>query len=121
MSRSVLLQLARDSIEEVFHAQLSIDKSALLKQHPLLNEKIQTTINLYIDKELKGSYTAQDKDASLLNNIIISAKKAAFEDRTKNVLSTSEYLHCNIELLLNTPEGQISEIDSAIIGNTLKD
>lgn len=57
MSRSVLLQLARDSIEEVFHAKRSIDKTTLLKQHPLLNEKIPTTINLYINKELKSTYT----------------------------------------------------------------
>ncbi len=96
MSRSVLLQLARDSIEEVFHAQLSINRDALLKQHPLLNEKIPTTINLFIDKELKGSYTALDINQSLLNNIIVCAKKAAFEGKTTSALKTSEYLHCDI-------------------------
>ncbi|MDF1877739.1 AMMECR1 domain-containing protein [Sulfurimonas sp. SAG-AH-194-L11] len=113
MSRSVLLQLARDSIEEVFHAQRSIDKNALLKEHPLLNEKIQTTINLYINKELTGTHTTQDTTSSLLNNIILSAKKAAFENAT--TLKTSEYLHCDIELLLDTPEGQLSETDPSIL------
>ncbi len=120
MSRSVLLQLARDSIEEVFHAKRSIDKNALLKLHPLLNEKIQTTVNLFINKELKGSYTTQNSEESLINNIILCAKKAAFENTTNSVLKTSEYLHCDIELLLDTPEGQISESDTAIIGNALK-
>lgn len=115
MARSVLLQLARDSIEEVFHAQRSIDKTALLKEHPLLNEKIQTTINLFINKELKGSYTTKSAETSLLSNIILCAKKAAFESQTMATLKTSEYLHCDIELLLETKEGQLSETDPAII------
>ncbi|CAI6148074.1 MAG: hypothetical protein SPLUMA1_SPLUMAMAG1_00591 [uncultured Sulfurimonas sp.] len=115
MSRSVLLQLARDSIEEVFHARLSINRNELLKQHPLLNEKIPTTINLFINKELKGSYTTKDINQSLLSNIIVCAKKAAFENETKSALKTSEYLHCDIELLLDTPEGPLSETDPAIL------
>ncbi|HIP20156.1 MAG TPA: AMMECR1 domain-containing protein [Sulfurimonas sp.] len=119
MSRSVLLQLARESIEEVFHAKVSIDRTALLKRHPLLNEKIQTTINLFINKEFKGTYATQNSKESLINNIILCAKKAAFENET-TILTTSEYLHCDIELLLDTPEGQISECDTAIIGNALK-
>jgi len=115
MSRSVLLQLARDSIEEVFHAKISIDKKALLKCHPLLNEKIQTTVNLFINKELKGSYTIKDTQTSLLTNIILCAKKAAFENKMMTILKTSEYLHCDIELLLDTPEGQLCETDPAIL------
>ena len=115
MSRSVLLQLARDSIEEVFHAKLSIDKLALLQEHPLLAQKIRTTLNIFIDKELKGSYTMQDAKSSLLHNIIIAAKKAAFEDRERGSITTSEYLHADLELILETPEGKISEIDPPII------
>lgn len=118
MSRSVLLQLARDSIEEVFHAARSIDKTTLLQEHSLLNEKIPTTINLYINKELKGSYASKEADDSLINNIILCAKKAAFENKKTSALKTSEYLHCDIELLLETPEGQISEIDPAILKTT---
>ncbi|MDF1878192.1 AMMECR1 domain-containing protein [Sulfurimonas sp. SAG-AH-194-C20] len=115
MSRSVLLQLARDSIEEVFHAQRSIDKNALLQEHPLLNEKISTTINLFINKELKGSFTSNNVQNSLLSNIILCAKKAAFESKPTQTLKTSEYPHCDIELLLDTPDGQLSEIDPAIL------
>ena len=115
MSRSVLLQLARDSIQEVLEAQICIDRNALLQEHPLLNEKISTTINLFIDKELKGTYSTQNTNSSLLSNIIIAAKKAAFEDKESSTLTTSEYLHCEVELILNTPDGNISEIDPAII------
>ena len=115
MSRSVLLQLARDSIQEVFQAESSIDRDALLKEHPLLNEKISTTVNILINREIKGSHTSQCTDSSLLNNIILSAKRAAFEDENSSVLTTSQYLHSEIELLLKTPEGEISEIDPPII------
>jgi len=115
MSRSVLLQIARDSIAEVLEAQISIDRDALLKEHPLLNEKIPTTINLFINRELKGSYSIQNTNSSLLSNIIIGAKKAAFEDKKSSILTTSEYLHCEVELILNTPDGDISETDPAII------
>lgn len=115
MSRSVLLQLVRDSIQEVFQAEISIDREALLKEHPLLNEKISIIINIFIAGELKGTYSSQNAEASLLSNIIISAKKAAFEDKKSAVLTTSEYLHSELELVLNTPDGMISERDPSII------
>ena len=115
MARSVLLQLVRDSIQEVFQAQITIDREALLKEHPLLSEKITTTINILVNKELKGTYTSQNPKTSLLSNIIVSAKKAAFEDKKSDILTTSEYLHCELELVLNTPDGMISEIDKPII------
>ena len=51
--RSVLLQLARDSIHEVFEAKRGIDKKALIQKHPLLNEKIQSSINIYLNDELR--------------------------------------------------------------------
>lgn len=115
MSRSVLLQLARDSIEEVFQAQRSIQKEELLEQHPLLSEPMPLSVNIYIDEELKGSFATQDTKSSLLENIIIGAKKAAFEDSSRGILTTSEYLHAEIELILITQEGEMSQRDKAII------
>ncbi len=115
MSRSVLLQLARDSIEEVLQAQRTIDKKQLLQEHPLLNETIPISISLYMGKELKGTYTSQSEEKSLLENIILGAKKAAFEDETRGVLTTSEYLHSEVELILKTSDGEMNESDPAII------
>ena len=115
MSRSVLLQLARDSIQEVFQAQRTIDKTALINEHPLLNEKITTTVNIYIDQELRGSFSSTDAEKTLLEDIVFNAKKSAFEDNNFSPLTTSEYLSCEIELLLNTPDGVISEKDPAIL------
>ena len=114
-SRSVLLQLARDSIEEVLEAKNSIDKASLLKEHPLLHQNIHTTINIYIDSELRGSSQSSTTPSSLLNEIIINAKKATFEDSDFLPLSTSEYLNSEIEIILQTPDGLISEKDPAIL------
>jgi len=115
MSRSVLLQLARDSIQEVFEAQRTIDKQALLNAHPLLSQKIITTVNIYLQNELRGSFSSKTPELSLLEDIIMNSKKSAFEDSNFTPLRTSEYLNCEIELLLNTPDGVISEKDPAII------
>ena len=113
--RSILLQLARDSIEEVIEAKNSIDKTTLLQKHPLLTQTIFTTINIYIKGELRGSSQSLKKPSSLISEIIINAKKAAFEDSGFLALSTSEYLQCEIEIILKTPDGLISEKDPAII------
>lgn len=114
-NRSVLLQLARDSIQEVFQAENSIDKVSLLQEHSLLKQSIQTTINLYIDKKLRGSSKSHTTNNSLLQEIIINAKRAAFEDTDFSPLTTSEYLNCELEIILQTPDGEISERDPSIL------
>ena len=113
--RSILLQLARDSIGEVLEAKSSIDKASLLKEYPLLTQAIPTTINIYINNELRGSSKSQAQPSSLIDEIILNAKKAAFEDSSFLALSTSEYLNCEIEIILQTPDGIISEKDPAIL------
>jgi len=119
--RSVLLQLARDSIHEVFEAKRSINKQALIQEHPLLNEKIPTSVNIYLDDELRGSYTSNEPSKSLIEDIIHNAKKSAFEDKNFTPLSTSEYLSCEIELKLTTTDGVISEKDPAILKDDSKE
>lgn len=117
--RSVLLQLARDSIQEVFEANKTIDKTKLLEQYPLLKENISTVLNIYLNGKLRGSSSSSTKKLNLLDDIIRNAKKSAFEDTNFNPLTTSEYLHCEIELLLNTPDGNLCEKDEAIITNEI--
>lgn len=117
MSRSVLLQLARDSIAEVLEAQRTIDKKSLLQEHPLLSQNIATKVNLYLNDELRGSSSSKDANLSLIEDIILNAKRSAFQDSDFSPVSTSEYLKCEIEVFLTTPDGVISEKDSAIIKN----
>lgn len=118
MSRSVLLQVARDSIQEVLQGHRSIDKKTLLSKHPLLNNKISTTVNIYIQNKLHGTSSSKNNSLSLLEDIILNAKKSAFEDKNFTPLSTSQYLECEIEILLNTEDGVISEKDPAILKTT---
>lgn len=117
MSRSVLIQLARNSIEEVFQAQRSIDKKSLLQEHPLLEQSIATKVNIYFENELRGTAQTQNPTSNLLEDIIKNAKKSAFEDPSFSPLTTREYLSCEIELFLTTPDGVISERDDPIIKN----
>lgn len=115
MARSVLLQLARDSIAEVLQAQRTIDKESLIQMHPLLNQNITTQINLYLEGELRGCAYSSEPKLTLIEDIIRNAKRCAFEDSNFNPISTAEYLSCVIEIILNTPDGIISEKDEAIL------
>jgi AMMECR1 domain-containing protein len=117
MSRSVLLQLARDSIAEVLEAQRTIDRAALLEEHPLLHEQISSTVNIYLEQKLRGSCGSENSEASLLEGIVKNAKRAAFEDLNFKPISTSEYLDCEIEIVLDTPDGVISQRDKPIISS----
>lgn len=118
MSRSVLLQLARDSIQEVLQAQITIDREDLANTYPLLNEQINTTVNLYVDSKLRGTSSSKTANLSLMEDIILNAKKSAFQDKNFKPITTSEYLECEIELILNTPDGVISEKDPSILKTT---
>ena len=118
MARSILLQLARDSIAEVLEAKRTIKKQELLEKHPLLSEVMATSVKLYIDNELRGEATTSLPSYTLLEDIIKNAKVAAFEDKNFKPLTTSEYLNCEIELLLTTADGVISERDKSILKTT---
>lgn len=108
MSQSVLLTIARRSIEEVLQAENTIDRSQLLEQYPVLGEEMATQVNLYLGDQLRGSAKSTAAERSLLEDIIRNAKIAAFQDDRFDPLVTSEYLHSSIELILFSPEGELS-------------
>jgi len=114
MARSVLLQLVRDSMLEVFQAKRNIDKVKLLQDYPVLAEAMNVKVAIYLDAKLKNSYTTTNND-SLLENILIASKKAAFEDEKHPPLSVSGYLHAEIELTLFGSEGDMSEKDPPLL------
>jgi len=116
VSRSILLQLSRDSVEEVLQTQRIIDKKTLLENYPLLNEKIATKVNIYLKDELRGFYECSS-GLSLFDAVTLGAKKAAFENTNFSPLTVSEYLRCEIELILETDEGIISEKDAPLINS----
>ena len=105
MSRSFLLDLAYDSIKEVLETREFIDKAEIIEKYPILQEKIPMSLKIFVDDELQGTY-ADNADHTLLQNIILGAKIAAFGD--KEPLKVSEFLKAEIEISLHTPEGIIS-------------
>lgn len=113
MARSVLLQLARDSIAEVIEAKRLINKNAMLSEYPLLGEIIATEINLYLENELRASYKTNEATKTLLEDIIYNAKKAAF-DSTYAPMTTAEYIDCELEVVLYTQQEELREKDPAL-------
>jgi AMMECR1 domain-containing protein len=116
MSQSILLTVARASIEEVLQSQYSIDRTGLIAQYPILAEPMATEIILYVGEKMRGSSKSDAACRSLLEDIIYNAKVAAFQDERFNPLVTSEYLHSTIRLTLFSPDGEMSHQSPPILG-----
>ncbi len=114
MKRSVLLQLVRDSMLEVLQACRRIDKAALLEHYPVLASPINVKVEIFLKNEAFSAYTTQNEN-KLLENIIYAAKKAAFETDKEHILTSTQFLYCEIELTLYTPEGTMSERDKPLL------
>lgn len=115
MSQSVLLTIARRSIEEVLQAELSIEREKLLSEYPILSQPIATEVTLYLDNKIRGKAKSEEPQRTLLDDIIHNAKIAAFQDENFDPLITSEYLHTTIELTLFTEEGNLSHKSGPIL------
>lgn len=117
MSQSVLLTIARASIEEVLQGQNKINRNELLEQYPILREAIATQITLYLGNKLRGDSKSNIAERSLLEDIIYNAKVAAFQDDRFDPLVTSEYLHTTIKLTLFSSEGELSHQSEPILSD----
>jgi len=115
MSQSVLLTIARASIEEVLQGQNSINRSELLEHYPILREPMATQITLYLGNKVRGVSKTQILTRSLLEDIIYNAKAAAFQDEDFDPLVTSEYLHATIQLTVFSPDGELSHQSEPIV------
>lgn len=114
MSQSVLITIARQSIEEVLQAERKIDRPYLLENYPVLTQPMRVKITFYLGEEIRGSAASGGDPASLLEEIIDCAKFAAFEDERFNPLIVSEYLRTSVELTLYSPEGELTHKDLPI-------
>ncbi len=117
MGSSLLLKLARDSMLEVYQAKRLIDKEHLLKEYPILATPMACKVSIYLEKEL-FSFFETDASKPLLENVILAAKKAAFESDKQHTLSSINYLHAEVELTLFTPDGTISERDEPLVSGS---
>jgi uncharacterized protein len=103
MSQSLLLQLARQSIQEVLEAERFIDKASLIDEYPILSQPVAVGITIYLGQKIRAHFCTLEADRPLIDAIIYNAKVAAFELPQYPPLSTSEYLHVSIELSLLSP------------------
>jgi len=99
---------------EVYQAQRIIDSEKLLQEHPILTTPMNCKTTIFLDGELFSEF-ATNTTLSLLENIILSAKKAAFETDSSKILTSTQYLHAEVELTLYTADGAISEKDTPIL------
>ena len=113
MSRSILLQLARDSIGEVLRVENLIDKNDLIKKHPLLEEKLPIKIEVYLKNELIG-FSSNNGELTLIDAITIHSKKAVFQTKGYEMITLSKYLQCELEITLFTKDGEIKQRDNAL-------
>lgn len=121
MARSPLLQLVRDSIEEVIEAKRTIKRDELLNAYPVLEQHIASIVTIKVDDEVHGSAGSKEALRPLIDDIIYNAKVAAFQDSNNPPITTAQYLHCTIELSLLLPneEGGF-EIETSRDGAILK-
>jgi AmmeMemoRadiSam system protein A len=107
VSKSILLKIARDSIEEVILAKNSIDRVTLLENYPVLNEKVATFITINLNGKLRGCIGSLVAQKSLLEDIIYNAKAAAFHDPRFLPITTSDYIHSSIEVSILTEPKEV--------------
>lgn len=115
MSQSVLLTIARASIEEVLQAENTINRQELIERYPLLLEPMATEVTLFLGDKIRGRSKTLVAERSLLEDIIYNAKVAAFLDENFDPLITSEYLHTTIQLTIFSPEGELSHQSEPIL------
>lgn len=122
MARSPLLQLVRDSIEEVIEAKRKIDRDALLKEFPALEQKIGCAVSIKLDNKVCGEAKSSEAQKPLIDDIIYNAKVAAFQDKNNPPMTTADYLHCSIELSLLIPNDDGGfNVETSTDGPILKD
>lgn len=100
---SLLLKIARDSITEVLEATRHIDTIELKKEYAILSDKMATAVTLFIDDEVRSHYCSLYPTQSLIDDLIKTAKIAAFESENYPPITTSEYLHVSLQVSILTP------------------
>jgi len=104
--QTVLLQIARASIEAAFGKPFPFNKESLAARFPALAEDRATFVTLKVDgKALRGCIGSIVPHAALFDDVVANAKSAAFRDPRFSPLTEREYRHCSVEVsLLSVPE-----------------
>ncbi len=101
----ILLQTARQAIEEELLGKSLIDKPGLIKLFPQLDEPGAVFVTLNKNNQLRGCIGSIQPYRSLLDDIIGNAKSAAFHDPRFAPLTEKELPETTLEIsILSNPE-----------------
>lgn len=116
----VVLEIARISILNSFDSSFSLDKEALKKRYPILNNSAACFVTINLNGRLRGCIGSLVAHRILLDDLIINSKKAAFEDPRFKPLSYEEFKNCQIELSFLTPALKLQYSDALDLKSKVK-
>ena len=102
MSNSILLQIARDAIEEELYNKSKIDRVDLEASYDFLNDQRACFVTLKLEGRLRGCIGSLVAKRKLIDDIIVNAQNAAFRDFRFQPLSKKEFEKVEIEISLLT-------------------
>jgi AmmeMemoRadiSam system protein A len=101
---NILHKIVYNSIDEVYSSPM-IDKEALIRQYPILQEKQATFVTLNKNGNLRGCIGSLIANKSLIDDIISNAKSAAFRDTRFDIVTKDELDDIDIEIsILSHPQ-----------------
>jgi len=105
----LLLKIAREAIKEELIGKKLIDRDALLSAYPELAQQQAVFVTIYKKtngkKQLRGCIGSIVPVRSLIDDLIINAKAAAFQDPRFSPLRIEEWDDVSLEIsLLSIPE-----------------
>ena len=103
--KEVLLKLARAAIAEEFCIDYGVDKEALRRENPWLNEEgaAFVTLNTKESGALRGCIGSIIAHQSLYDDVVKNAKSAAFGDPRFVALTPEEFNRITVEVSVLTP------------------
>lgn len=116
----ILLEVARNSILHEFNSSFIIDKKALIKEHPILDEKRACFVTLNLNGRLRGCIGSLVANKSLIDDIIHNAYNAAFSDLRFDRLTPAEFKQVSIELSVLTPAIKLEYEDTKDLKEKIK-
>lgn len=110
--RNIVLEIAREAIEEVFTNTPTMDKKAVISQYPFLEKEQAAFVTLSLNNQLRGCIGSILPHRALIEDLIHNAKAAAFEDPRFPPLTLEEFRHVHIEVSLLTVPQRVEYHDS---------
>jgi AmmeMemoRadiSam system protein A len=103
--KEILLEIAKNSILEELSGQKLININEILEKNPFLKEDRAVFVTLTIDKNLRGCIGSILPQRAFIEDIILNAKNAAFNDPRFSPLTKEEFEKIEIEVsVLTIPE-----------------